>query len=218
MDNLASHSPDPARAAFRERTIATARAPEDAALHLARLHAALQLSGAEPVQGALADLFVALPTSDTELRQHALQMAETRLNPHVARAFVRHTQGHTLPLVNPLATRWSILAHPSAEVPARIRRASPDDSRRMAEQVVEALHTHEPTDAARIEQDFLDHCISCQDKLAFMLATRDLRRAAIVLDERWSRVAIWLQQRDTLGDTQEVSTTAVGENAPPFAE
>ena len=47
-------TPDPqsARATFRERTCAIARAPDDAALHLARLHAALQLPGAEPVQGA----------------------------------------------------------------------------------------------------------------------------------------------------------------------
>ena len=104
-------------------------------------------------------------------------MAEARLNPHVAKAFGRHTQGHALPRITSLATRWSVWAQPSAEVPARVRRASPDDSHRLARQVVEALYDGEPTDAARIEQDFLDHCISCQDKLAFMLATRDLRRA-----------------------------------------
>lgn len=191
-----------ARATFRERTSAVARNPDDAALHLARLHAALQLPGAEPVQGALADLFAATPLTDPDLRRNALQMAEVRLNPHVAQAFVRHTQGHALPRITALATRWSVWALPSAEVPARVRRASPDDSHRMARQVVEALYDGEPTDAARIEQDFLDHCISCQDKLAFMLATRDLRRAEIVVDERWTRVAAWLQQRDAFGENQ----------------
>ena len=82
-------TPDPqsARATFRERTCAIARAPDDAALHLARLHAALQLPGAEPVQGALADLFAATPLTDPSLRRNALQMAEARLNPHVASGY-----------------------------------------------------------------------------------------------------------------------------------
>lgn len=204
------NDPLAARATFRERTGAVARSPDDAALHLARLHAALQLPGAEPVQGALADLFAAAPLTDPDLRRNALQMAEARLNPHVAQAFIRHTQGHALPRITALATRWSVWALPSAEVPARVRRASPDDSHRMARQVVEALYDGEPTDAARIEQDFLDHCISCQDKLAFMLATRDLRRAEIVVDERWTRVAAWLQQRDAFGENQgETDTSAL---------
>ncbi len=200
-----------ARATFRQRTRAVAREPEDVALHLARLHAALQLPDAEPLQGALADLFVAAPLTDPLLRGNALQMTEARLNPHVARAFVRHTRGHRLPGITPLATRWSVLAQPSSEVPARVRRASPDDSRRLARRVVEALYNGEPGDAAKIEQDFLDHCISCQDKLAFMLAMRNLRRAEIVVDERWTRVASWLQQRNAFGGQQDNPDTE-----PPF--
>lgn len=198
-------APGSARATFRQRTFAVSREPDDVALHLARLHAALQLPDSEPLQGALADLFVAAPLTDPMLRSNALQMAEARLNPHVARAFVRHTRGHRLPGITPLATRWSVVAQPSSEVPARVRRASPDDSRRLASQVVEALYNGEPGDAARIEQDFLDHCISCQDKLAFMLAMRNLRRAEIVVDERWTRVATWLQQRDVFGSQHEIS-------------
>ena len=108
-------------------------------------------------------------------------------------------------------------AQPSAEVPARVRRASPDDSHRLARQVVEALYDGEPTDAARIEQDFLDHCISCQDKLAFMLATRDLRRAEIVVDERWTRVAAWLQQRDAFGEHQVEPDAVVHDATPTLA-
>lgn len=194
-----------ARTTFRQRTCAVARDPDDVALHLARLHAALQLPDSEPLQGALADLFVAAPLTDPLLRSNALQMVEARLNPHVASAFVRHTRGHRLPGITPMATRWSVLAQPSSEVPARVRRASPDDSRRLARLVVEALYNGEPSVAAKIEQDFLDHCISCQDKLAFMLATRDLRRAEIVVDERWTRVAAWLQQRNVFGSQQDNS-------------
>ena len=173
--------------------------PQDAGAHMARLHAALQMPDSEPVQGALADLYVSLPRSESALRVAALQMAESRLNPHVAEAFARNSQGYPLPAITPLATRWSVLAHPSADVPARVRRASPDHSRRLAREVVQALCEGEPAVAARVESAFLDHCINCQDKLAFMLATRELRREELALDDRWSRAASWLEQRDLLG-------------------
>ena len=92
-----------------------------------------------------------------------------------------------------------MFAQPSADVPARVRRASPDHSRRMAAQVVEALLEGEPMAASKIESDFLDHCLSCQDKLAFMLASRDLRRHEVAVGDRWGQVAAWLEQRDALG-------------------
>ena len=188
-----------ARRELRTRTIAAVRNPHDAAVHLARLQAALQLDDAEPVQGVLADLFATLPGDETAMRQVALQLANARLHPYVADAFARHARGHALPGITPLATRWSVFAQPSADVPARVRRASPDHSRRMAAQVVEALLEGEPMAASKIESDFLDHSLSCQDKLAFMLASRDLRRHAIAVGDRWEQVAAWLEQRDALG-------------------
>ena len=188
-----------ARRELRTRTLAAVRNPHDAAVHLARLQAALQLDDTEPVQGVLADLFATLPGDETAMRQAALQLAGARLHPYVADAFARHARGHALPGITPLATRWSVFAQPSADVPARVRRASPDHSRRMAAQVVEALLEGEPMAASKIESDFLDHSLSCQDKLAFMLASRDLRRHAIAVGDRWEQVAAWLEQRDALG-------------------
>ncbi|MDS9994194.1 hypothetical protein PNQ69_15625 [Xanthomonas sp. A2111] len=190
---------DPARLVMRTHARALLRDPRDAAAHLARLHAALQLHDNEPTQGVLADLFVALPRHDIALRKLALQMAATHLPPHVAEAFQRHSQGHALLPINALATRWSVLARPSADVPARVRRASPDHSRRMVREVVDALCDGAPIAAARCEREFLDYCISCQDKLAFMLATRELRRHALALGDRWDSTARWLQQREPLG-------------------
>ncbi|RRN55806.1 hypothetical protein EIM48_08995 [Pseudoxanthomonas sp. SGNA-20] len=199
-----------ARREFRERTRAVARAPQDTAAHLARLQAALQLGDTEPVQGALADMFVALPRADTALRQAALHLASGRLAPYVAEAFGRHAHGHVLPAITALATRWSVFAHPSADVPARVRRASPDHSRRLAAQVVEALLDGEPLHAARVEHEFLDHCVSCQDKYAFMLASRDLRRHEIAVGDRWERVADWLEQHAAIGDRAEAPTSRKG--------
>ncbi|MCW4454898.1 hypothetical protein OK348_08815 [Flavobacterium sp. MXW15] len=199
-----------ARRGFRARTCAVARNPHDAALHLARLHASLQLDDSEPVQGTLADMFMALPGSETAMRQAALQLAGTRLHPYVAEAFGRHAHGHALTAITPLATRWSVFAQPSANVPARVRRTSPDHSRRLAAQVVEALLEGDPMQAPKIESDFLDHCISCQDKLAFMIASRDLRRHEVAVGDRWGQVAAWLERRGALGDAQgETADTAM---------
>lgn len=189
-----------ARRAFRAHTREVLQAPHDISRHLARLHAALQLPGAEPAQGALADLFVAVAVSDTGARKAALGMVEGRLDPYAFDAFQRHPRG--LVTVTPLASRWSVIAQPSAEVPARVRRGSSDDSRRLAREVVNALHSGELMEASRIEAAFLGHCVSCQDKLAFMLAMRGLRLAGIEIDDRWRRVDAWLQQRDAYGEHQ----------------
>lgn len=199
-----------ARRQFRTRTCAVLRAPQDASAHLARLQTALQLGDVEPLQGALADLFVALPKEETAIRQAALALAAPRLPPYVAEAFDRNAHGHALTQVTTLATRWSVFAQPSASVPARIRRASPDHSRRLAARVVEALLDGEPLQAARIERDFLDHCVSCQDKLAFMLASRDLRRHQIAVGDRWERVAGWLEQHAAIGGRSDPAPPCKG--------
>ncbi|MCD9027064.1 hypothetical protein LDO26_02400 [Luteimonas sp. BDR2-5] len=198
------------RATLRSHTREVARRPKDAGAHLARLHAALRLPGEEPVQGVLADLFVGLSRDEPTVCDSALQMVGARLNPYVLQAFARAVRGPRVFRITPLATRWSVLAQPSAEVPTRRRRGNSDDSRRLAREVFEALYEGEPTEAARIEQRFLDHCISCHDKLAFMLAMRDLRRADIVVDERWERVSAWLAQHDSFGDAQPDATPGQG--------
>jgi len=197
-----------ARRQFRARTCAVARTPEDAGAHLARLQAAVQLGGEEPVQGCLADLFVAVPGEDTGVRQAALQLAASRLPDYVREAFARHAHGHLLPGITPLATRWSVIAQPSANVAARVRRGGADHSRRLAAQVVEALLEGDPLHASRVERDFLDHCLSCQDKLAFMLASRDLRRHELAVGDRWEQVAATLEQRDLMGSRQAANPPA----------
>jgi hypothetical protein len=191
-----------ARAQFRRRTAAVVRAPADAGVHLARLQAALMLHDGEPMQGALADLFAALPEQDSGVRLAALQLVATRLPAHLREIFEQHVQGPRLPPTTPLATRWSVIAQPSASVAARMRRGSADHSRRMAAQVVQALLEDEPRQAAGIERDFLDHCLSCQDKLAFMLASRELRRHDLAVGDRWDQVAAQLQRRGLLGHSQ----------------
>lgn len=204
MDDVSLAAGSDARRALRAHGRAVLQAPHDVAAHLARLQVALQLPGSEPVQGVLADFFSVPVDNGATLRKAALQLAVERLDPYSVDAFTRHAGGHArLPSISPLATRWSVLVQPSADVPARVRRGGRDDSRRLAEDVVQALYDGELVEAARIEAEFLGHCISCQDKLAFMLAMRGVRKAGIEVDARWGRVAAWLGARDAFGDQQK---------------
>ena len=75
------------RIAVRQHARRLLRDPSDVSAHFARLHAALELPGAEPVQGALADLFVTFGEREESLKRTALQMARDRLAVHAARWF-----------------------------------------------------------------------------------------------------------------------------------
>lgn len=165
--------------------------PEILDLHLQRIEKTLQLRGTEPLQGALADLFHAIPVSAELLQTEPLIQAIRQLPAHAGQSFLHLVQnGHKLPKFHALATRWSIFTTASAELPARARRASSDDAKRMAQELVHAM-LDKNSDASVLEANFLAHCSACHDKLAFMLARREVLRAGVftVLPDSWMAVA-----------------------------
>ena len=166
------------------------RHPGDANAHMARLHAALELPGGEPAQGALADLFSCFGAQDEALKRTALQLARPRLSAHAARWFDAQAAQAALPAITPLATRWSVLAHPCADISTRARRCSVDDSRLLAEQAVLAFERGD----ASAQNEFLHHCVTCHDNLAFMLARRALLKTGISLPSDWAAVSLQLEQ------------------------
>ncbi|NMM18507.1 MAG: hypothetical protein HHJ15_00880 [Rhodoferax sp.] len=180
----------PARLAVRQQARRMLRDPLDASAHLARLQAALQLPGSEPVQGALADLFVAFGEREVLLKRSALHLARDRLAEHVVRWFEAQAGQARLSRITPLATRWSVLARPSADISTRARRCSGDDSRALADQAVKAVENAD----AEAQAAFLHHCITCHDNLAFMLARRALLRESEKLPPNWDEVSRQLQQ------------------------
>jgi mono/diheme cytochrome c family protein len=180
----------PARLAVRQHARRMLRDPLDASAHLARLQAALELPGSEPVQGALADLFVAFGEREVLLKRSALQLARDRLAEHVVRWFEAQAGQARLSRITPLATRWSVLARPSADISTRARRCSGDDSRALADQAVKAVENAD----AKAQAAFLHHCITCHDNLAFMLARRALLRESEKLPPNWDEVSRQLQQ------------------------
>lgn len=179
-----------ARQAVRQQARHLLRHPGDVGAHMARLNAALALAGAEPVQGALADLFCCFGTNDEALKRTALQLVRARLSVHAARWFEAQAAQAALPVITPLATRWSVLAHPCADISTRARRCSVDDSRWLAEQAVLAFERDDPS----AQNEFLHHCVTCHDNLAFMLARRTLLKTGISLPQDWAAVSLQLEQ------------------------
>ncbi|MDQ3059593.1 MAG: hypothetical protein M3R45_08705 [Pseudomonadota bacterium] len=184
-----SSVPLSARRDVRRHARTLIRRRDDVGVHLARIHASLQLDGIEPVQGALADLFGSLGKDHAALKAAALQLAAPRLGSRLARRFQVWVGAQALPRITPLATRWSLLVSASADTPTRSRRCSADDSRRLAAQFVTAFQAQE----ANAQAHFLHHCLTCQDRLAFMIARREILKRQDHLPDGWADVQNELQ-------------------------
>ena len=105
-----------ARQRFRAGARRVLQHPADLPAHLARLDAALGLPGSEPVQGALADLFMGCRSATATERQAALRAVRGRLSPWVARLFGEFTARTPFPLCSRMATRWRVLATASLDL------------------------------------------------------------------------------------------------------
>ncbi len=185
-----ANSHDQVRRAVRRGARLLVRTPTDAATHLARLHAASEMPGTEPVQGVLADMFTALGADHSALKAQALELVRTRLSTHVAAWFGSQIHAPALPRISPLATRWSVLAMPSADISTRARRCSADDSRVLAQVAIQAVAASDE----QAQQLFLHHCLTCHDNLAFMLARRALLKGASQLPSGWDEVSQHLER------------------------
>ena len=179
-----------ARQRFRAGARRVLQHPADLPAHLARLDAALGLPGSEPVQGALADLFMGCRSATATERQAALRAVRGRLSPWVARLFGEFTARTPFPLCSRMATRWSVLATASLDMPRRAMRCSSDDAQGLATAAADAWRIgDEPA-----QQAFLTHCLVCGDTLAFALARRALLREAAGLPPGWSGAYLQLQE------------------------
>jgi mono/diheme cytochrome c family protein len=154
------------------------------------LLAAIDLPGTEPVQGVLADLFTALGEDHAILKAQALELVRPRLSAHIAAWFGSQVGAPALPRISPLATRWSVLARPSADISTRARRCSADDSRALAKRAVQAVAESDE----QAQQLFLHHCLTCHDNLAFMLVRRELLKSAQHLPDAWEAVSQQLER------------------------
>lgn len=159
-------------------------------VHLARVNAAMGLPGEEPVQGVLADIFTTFGSEQTAFKTYVQALAKDRLSEHMASWLESQIQAPRLPRISPLATRWSVLSIPSADISTRARRCSADDSRALAAHAVIAVEQAD----TQGEQMFLHHCLTCHDNLAFMLARRQLLKTNPHLPPGWDEVSQQLEK------------------------
>ncbi len=180
-----------ARERFRQLGRQVLVAPGERVRHETRIVAACNLPGTEPLQGALADLLYACePDATANAQLLSRPEIAQRLLSYVLHAFqVLVHQGQRLPKATPLATRHSILATPSLDVPRRALLVSVDDSREIAARAVAAVQVGDTV----AEDEFLRHCLGARDTLAFMLARRALMREGRVLGQCWEDAVQVLQ-------------------------
>ncbi|MBQ9579001.1 MAG: hypothetical protein IJR28_05665 [Ottowia sp.] len=157
--------------------------PADLDRHELRVLAACELPGFEPAQGALADmLHVCEPDAERFGRLLARPEVAAHLPAYVLQAFqALVASGERLSKATPLATRYSVIATPSLDVPKRALLVSMDDSRTLAIHAVAAVQAGD----TELEEEFLAHCRGAHDTLAFMLARRALMREGRVLGQMW---------------------------------
>lgn len=187
------HGSNDSRATFRQLSRQVFQDRSNVALHQSRLHVALSLPGTEPTQGALVDMFAGCSQATDTDREMALDFVQARLNPLLVAKLRPYITQAGLPLSNALATRWSVIASPSLDMPRRTMRCNSDDSRFHAQNAVKAWQDHDVTK----QEAFLEHCVICQDKLAFLLARRSLLQQLDELPAAWKAVGDRLEMMVT---------------------
>lgn len=165
--------------------------PTERDRHELRVLAACALPGSEPVQGALADMLHACePDAERFGRLLGRPEVASHLPAYVLQAFQALVgSGERLAKATPLATRYSIIATPSLDVPRRALLVSVDDSKTIADRAVAAVQTGDTV----AEEEFLAHCLGAHDTLALMLARRALMREGRVLGQMWEDAVQALQ-------------------------
>ena len=115
--------------------------PDDADRHELRVLAGCALAGTEPVQGALADMLHACePNAERFGRLLERPEVVSHLPAYVLQGFQALVKsGERIAKASPLATRYSVLATPSLDVPKRALLVSVDDSRTLAQRAVDAV-------------------------------------------------------------------------------
>ncbi len=164
-------------------------APNLAVYHKERIRTALNFFENEPLQGALADYFYGCWYDVPFLGKEILDEAKERLPATIYQAFLNcvHKKSYIWSISH-LATRWSVLVTPSMDVPAHKLRTSSDNAWYVADNIIiTLLKARDDKNQAlgQMENDFLEHCIACADRMAFMMVWFRLNKEDWVFDDRW---------------------------------
>ena len=177
------------RADYRRASRRVLTSPTNTSHHQERIRAALQFYESEPLQGALADYFYGAWYDMPFDGEAILAQAKDRLTKPVYDAFLNCVRKKEyIWAISPLATRWSILVTPSLDVATHQLRTSSDNAWYVADNIITTLlaaREQGSTTLSETEDDFLEHCIACADRMAFMVVWFRLSKENWDFDERW---------------------------------
>lgn len=182
-------TPTMVREQYRRMSRRILGSPTIANYHKERIRTAMSFFESEPLQGALADYFFGCWYDVPYQGQAILDDAKDRLSAPIYQAFLNCVQKKDYIWdISSLATRWSVLVTPSLNVPTHKLRTSSDHAWHMADSIIASLlkakEEQNPL-LTHLEDDFLEHCIACADRMAFMVVWFRLNKADWTFDERW---------------------------------
>lgn len=182
-------TPIAVRERYRRASRRVLNAPTTTSYHRERIRIALNFFETEPLQGALADYFFGCWYDMPFSGQAILEEVKERLPAPIYQAFFKCTHKKDyIWSISPLATRWSVLVTPSLDVPSHKLRTSSDTAWYVSDNVVATLlkarNENNPT-LSQTEDDFLEHCVACTDRMAFMMVWFRLNKENWLFDERW---------------------------------
>lgn len=177
------------RQAYRRLSRRVLTSPTQKNYHLDRIRIALKFSENEPLQAALADYFFGCWYDIPFEGQSILDETKERLSDSVYQSFFKclNKQDY-ISTISLLANRWSVLITPSLDVPIHQIRTSSDNAWHVADDITELLikaRNNNNPELAQIEDEFLEHCLVCKDRMAFMLVWFRLNKADWHFDDRW---------------------------------
>lgn len=170
--------------------------PLNEEIHTSRVMVALELDEKEPLQGALADMFYGCWFDTAYFADRILEQATDKLTPQMLADFKKlmGNDYHVQPISH-FATRWSVLVSPTMYALEHQLRVSQDDSRTVAKITIDALlaqvDNHQLDDNTRnknikaIENEFFEHCLACEDRLAFSIVWWDLAKNKWDFHDEW---------------------------------
>lgn len=165
--------------------------PANEHYHRKRIQAAMRLEQNEPLQGALADYFYACWYLMSTQGNQLLKEVSARLQAWVLEEFHRLVgQGYCLPSITKLATRWSVLASPSMDMPSHQMYVGKDDASWVAKdvckQLLAAKVANQQQHIEQIEHEFFAHCMACQDRMGFLMVWFELAKQGWVFHDGWA--------------------------------
>ncbi len=194
------------RLGYRYFTRQVLSQPMNMDIHTSRVMAALELSDKEPLQGALADMFYGCWYDVPYFGERMLSQVGNKLNAQILQQFQSCIDKRDyIEPVSKLATRWSVLVSPSMAVYSHQLRASSDDARAIAESTItelldereESEEIYDDPNIHAIEDQFFDHCLACDDRLAFSLVWWQLSKNGWQFSPRWTAARHRLEQRES---------------------